>query len=238
MHSADIARIGKLVQYSAVPENAPVQGPETTSARTGYAKSRDTRARILAAALAEASESGFHKTSLARIAARAGVAVGNLNYHFGSRRELLRELMGSLVTDLMARLHDIDDTDEDADFFDRQRAGLLAYLDYLRANPAHVRLADEIKLHEPDLYRRAVGGWVDRMTDMIRVGIEREILRPMDAAEIAAQAHFLVGARHFLEQMLESIDGLGDEAAVDAYLALVRGGLGRRGAQATALTTS
>ena len=59
--------------------------------RAPYAKSRDTRARILAAALAEASDSGFHKTSVARIAARAGVAVGNLHYHFGSRRELLRE---------------------------------------------------------------------------------------------------------------------------------------------------
>ena len=57
---------------------------------SGYAKSRDTRARILAAALAEASDAGFHKTSVARIAARAGVAIGNLNYHFGSLRELRR----------------------------------------------------------------------------------------------------------------------------------------------------
>jgi AcrR family transcriptional regulator len=197
------------------------------SGRAGYAKSRDTRARIMAAALAEASDSGFHKTSVARIAARAGVAVGNLHYHFGSRRELLRELMGSLVADLMSRLHAVH-ADDGADFFHRQRAGLLAYLDYLRANPAHIRLADEMKLHEPDLYRRAVAGWVERVEAMIRVGVEQETLRPMDAAEIAAQAHFLLGARHFLEQMIESDDGPGDEAAVDAYLSLVRDGLGRR----------
>ena len=61
-------------------------GPSAPSGRAAYAKSADTRARILAAALAEASESGFHKTSVARIAARAGVAVGNLHYHFGSKR--------------------------------------------------------------------------------------------------------------------------------------------------------
>ncbi len=108
--------------------------PRTTPLRrsgapecAGYAKSRDTRARILAAALAEASDFGFHKTSVARIAARAGVAVGNLHYHFGSRRGLLRELMGSLVADLMARLHAIE-SDDRADFFERQRAGLLVYL--------------------------------------------------------------------------------------------------------------
>jgi AcrR family transcriptional regulator len=113
-----------------------------------------TRTRILDAALAEASRAGLHKASVAGIAARAGVAVGNLNYHFGSRRALLRELMGGLVADLMPRLHAID-ADPNADFFERQRAGLLAYLEYLRANPQHVRLADEIKLHDSALYRRA-----------------------------------------------------------------------------------
>jgi len=208
--------------------DASLAGATARNGRSGYAKSRETRARILAAALAEASDSGFHKTSVARIAARAGVAVGNLHYHFGSRRELLRELMGSLVADLMARLHAAD-ADDGADFFDRQRAGLLVYLDYSRANPAYVRLADEIKLHEPDLYRRAVAGWIERMVTRIRIGIDQGTLRKMDDAEITAQAHFLLGARHYLEQMLESVDSLGDEAVVDAYLSLVRNGLGCQG---------
>ncbi|MEN8181436.1 MAG: TetR/AcrR family transcriptional regulator [Myxococcota bacterium] len=210
-----------------MPQNAPLDRAAAPSGRASYAKSRDTRARILTAALAEASDSGFHKASVAGIAARAGVAVGNLHYHFGSRRELLRELMGSLMADLMSRLHAAD-ADDHADFFDRQRAALLVYLEYLRANPAYVRLADEIKLHEPDLYRRAVADWVERMAARIRVGIEQGTLRPMDDSEIAAQAHFLLGARHFLEQMMESRDGPRDEAVVDAYLALVRDGLRRR----------
>jgi AcrR family transcriptional regulator len=131
------------------------------------------------------------------------------------------------VADLMSRLHAVD-ADDGADFFEWQRAGLLAYLGYLRANPAHVRLADEIKLHEPDLYRRAVSRWVERMTARIRAGIAQGTLRPMDEAESVAQAHFLLGARHFLEQMLDEVDGPDDEAVVDAYLALVRDGLGRR----------
>lgn len=195
--------------------------------RAGYAKSRETRERILVAALAEASKAGLHKASLAGIAARAGVAIGNLPYHFGSRSELLRELMATLVVDLEARLYAVD-VAEGADFFEWQRAGLLAYLDYLRANPAHVRLADEIKLHEPRLYRRAVSGWVERIAARIRSGIAQGTLRRMDEAEIAAQAHFLLGARHFLEQMLDDAGAPGQEAVVDAYLALVRDGLARR----------
>jgi len=210
-----------------VAQNTPQARPTAPSGRAGYAKSRDTRARILAAALGEASDSGFHKASMARIAARAGVAVGNLHYHFGSRRELLRVLMGTLTSDLISRLHAAE-ADEDADFFERQRTSLLVYLDYLRANPAHVRLADEIKLHEPDLYRKATAEWVERMATRIRVGIENGSLRPMEEAEITAQAHFLLGARHFLEQMIENGEGIGDEAVVDAYLGLVRDGLRKR----------
>jgi len=201
-----------------------------TGRRAGYARSRDTRAKILAAALAEASESGFYKASVARIAARAGVAVGVLNYHFGSREELLRELTGSLVADLLSRLH-VAEPDESADYFERERAGLLVYLEYLRANPAYVRLADEVKLHEPEVYDAAVAGWLEVFVARLRADVERGTLRPMDEREMAVQAHFLLGTRHFLVALMKSVDGRpypGDEAVVDAYLALVRDGLRRR----------
>ncbi len=208
----------------------PSRAPSHATARAereGYPKSRETRARILAAALAEASEIGLHKTSVARIAARAGVALGSVNYHFGSRDDLLRELMTQQIADLMLRLHAAD-ADEGADFFERQRAGLLAYLEHLRAHPAHLRLLDEIKLHDPKLYRWGVADWVGRMEARIRAGIEEGCLRPMDESEITYQAHFLLGARHFIEQLREVGDGPPDHAVVDAYLGLVRQGLQRR----------
>lgn len=200
--------------------------------RTGYAKSAETRARILAAALAEASEAGIHETSLAAIAERAGVAIGSLNYHFGSREELLRQLMTSLTADLLARLH-ASDADGNQDFFERERAGMRAYLDHLRANPAFLRLADEIELHEPRLYRRAVADWLDRIAGRIRAGIARGDLRTMDETEIVAQAHFMLGASHALDHRVRR-DGRPyppDEAIVDAYVALLRGGLEKEGAR-------
>ena len=209
-------------------EASPIAGSAAASKRKSYARSEETRARILTAALAEASESGFHKTSVARIAQRAGVAVGNLHYHFGSKQGLLRELMGSLVSDLLGRLH-VADPAEDADYFERERAGLLVYLEYLRANPAYVRLADQVKLHEPALYQQAVAGWIELFIARMRADVERGVLRPMDDAEMAVQAHFLLGTRHFLDQMMEGRGGRpypGDEAVVDAYLDLVRNGLG------------
>ena len=130
-------------------------------ARRGQRRPASTRPRSPASRRARAWRSATSTTTSARGASCCG------------------ELMGALVADLMPRLHAVD-ADDGADFFERQRAGLLAYLEYLRANPAYVRLADEIKLHDPELYRRAVAGWVERMTARIRAGIAQGTLRPME----------------------------------------------------------
>ena len=58
----------------------------------------------------------------------------------------------------------------------------------------------------------------------------------MDDAEIAAQAYFMLGASQFFDHRVRR-DGRpypDDEAVVDAYLALLRGGLGRRVVRAAA----
>lgn len=214
-------------------------------ARPGYAKSIDTRARILAAALEEASDCGIHQTSLAAIAARAGVAIGSLNYHFGSRDDLLRALMASLTTDLLSRLHDAghhpghgQGAGEGADFFTHERAGLRTYLAHQRDNPAYERLANEIRLHEPELYRRAVEAWVERIAQRIRAGIAAGELRPMRPEEITALAHLLLGASQFLGFRKQRAGKLhpSDRAVVDTYVELLRNGVGRvpRGRRRTA----
>jgi AcrR family transcriptional regulator len=52
----------------------------------------DTRARILRAAEALFVEQGFAATSLRTITTRAGVNLAAVNYHFGSKEELIREV--------------------------------------------------------------------------------------------------------------------------------------------------
>jgi AcrR family transcriptional regulator len=55
----------------------------------------DTRTRILEAARKVLAERGYEGTTMRAISAEAGVAVGLANYHFGSRRELLAEVLAS-----------------------------------------------------------------------------------------------------------------------------------------------
>ena len=190
----------------------------------GYAKRHRTRALILDAALAEASERGLHRASVSGIAARANTAVGNLHYHFGSRAELLRVTMHKLMADFSARLAVVDE--QHGDFFQRHRAELLAYVEYVRENPAHIRLVDEIKFLEPQLYRHGIDTWVELLSQRLREGIATGSVRAMNDDEIFAQAHFLVGARRFLEDLVSEVGR--EEHVVDAYLGLVRNGLAAR----------
>jgi AcrR family transcriptional regulator len=206
-----------------------VSSPAAQSGPRGpYAKSSDTRARILEAALEVASERGFHRASVARIAERAGVAVGNLHYHFGSRDELLRELMESLMEELHAEVQAA--LPEDGSVLEREEAALRTYLAYVHRHPGWVRLSEEVRIHHPDLYQQGVALWLALFREGIEQAVARGELREMSGDEIAATAHFLLGTRYFLDQMIEGVDGRpypGDELVVRAYLSFVQGGLTR-----------
>lgn len=187
--------------------------------RGQYARSEGTRARILEAALAEAGRAGFQNTSVARIAARAEVAVGILNYHFGSKRELLHELMASQAGEFLSRLRP---RAEGEDFFSFEQAMLGTYLTFLQANPNYVRLAEEVRLHDPDLYHEGTQAHVNHIVSRIAGGIARGELRTMDAREIRAQAYFMLGALTFLDRFLDDDAYPGDTAVVTSFIDSLR----------------
>jgi AcrR family transcriptional regulator len=204
---------------------APAQTPTSSVPRTRYRRSGTTRKRILAAALLEASAVGFQKTSVARIARRADVAVGVINYHFGSKKELLRESMASLIQDFRAKFPlSLPTTSEE--FFRQERAGLLTFLRYLRKNPSHARLAEEVRLHDPELYQRALDGWLRVFSTRVEAAIQEGSVAPMTPSEIRLRGFFALGAYQFLDRLVAAAPYPGDEAVADAFLAMLRNGLG------------
>ena len=74
---------------------------------------QETRRRVLAAAAAEFAERGYAGATVARIAGRAEVAVPTLYSAWGSKRALLRGVMGAAVTG--------EDTGFDADHVNRSK---------------------------------------------------------------------------------------------------------------------
>ena len=197
----------------------------SAKARAGYKRSDETKARILEAALAEACEVGFLRTSMARVATRAGVAIGVLHYHFGSKRELMRRVMVSVHRDLWEQMLFALPPGSD-DFFEQERAGLLAYIAYLRANPAHVRLAEEVRANDPELHELGMAAWLEQFTARARVAIERGLIPRMEDDEIRTQGYFVLGAYAIFDRLLQAKPYPGDQAVADAFLGLLRGGLG------------
>jgi len=199
----------------------------TTAGKRGpYARSVATRDRILAAAFEVAGRVGLHRASVAAIAREAGVAVGNLHYHFGSRDQLLRDLMQWVQDELIGEMRDA--ITGCSRYLETEEASIRAYLAFVHRNPAYVRLSEEARLHQPELYRTGINLWLTLFREGLELGIESGELRPMSPAEIAAQAHFLLGARYFLDQMLEGVDGRdvpGDDAIVAFYLDFIRRGI-------------
>jgi AcrR family transcriptional regulator len=211
------------VARSAASRSAP---DPTLNQRGPYAKSSQTRERILAAAFHVAGEVGFHRAGVGAIAERADVAVGNLHYHFGSRDELLRELMTWVQLELLGVVENaISDV---PGFLAAEEASIRAYLAFVHRNPAYVRLAEEARLHQPELYREGIDNWLRIIRDGLEEAVCANELRPMDPLEIATVAHFILGARYFIDQMVEGVDGKpypGDDAVIAAYMAFIQNGL-------------
>ena len=68
------------------------------------ARSRRTRRAVLEAAVACFEEQGFDETTTARIARRAGIAVGTLYGYFRDKEEILLELLDTTVAEVADRV--------------------------------------------------------------------------------------------------------------------------------------
>jgi len=85
---------------SAVPPRPRLLTGEDLPPAPRQERSREARARVLAAGLALFGEKGYEATSIDEIAARAGVAVGGFYRHFRTKRQLLLVLMDQLLEGL------------------------------------------------------------------------------------------------------------------------------------------
>jgi AcrR family transcriptional regulator len=103
------------------------------------------RAQIVGAAIDTIAELGYGQASLARIAAAAGASKGVIIYHFGSRDELIKELVAALVAKAGAYMRPRIEAEQTG-------AGMLrAYIEsnlaFMAENRSHVAATVEIALN-------------------------------------------------------------------------------------------
>jgi AcrR family transcriptional regulator len=73
-------------------------------------QARDTKAEIHRAALELFSGQGYEKTSLREIAEQVGITKASLYYHYSSKQELLKAIIGTFFDDINAVFERIETT--------------------------------------------------------------------------------------------------------------------------------
>ncbi|HKF78248.1 MAG TPA: TetR/AcrR family transcriptional regulator [Candidatus Dormibacteraeota bacterium] len=154
--------------------------------------SASARAQIVRAAAESLLENGYAGTSVRAIASRAGVAIGNLQYYFPTKSELLveawRYLTARSVEELRAACNSLDDPLEALELgvesiWDTLRKlgdMQLAAFDLLVQAPRTERL----RAYLPELftrYREVVQEQIDRLEadGRLRLLVDREVLVPL-----------------------------------------------------------
>jgi AcrR family transcriptional regulator len=131
----------------------------TARPRGGYAKGRERRDAILAAANEVFATRGFRGASLATIAKRVGVSEPGLLHHFSSKEELLLELL---------TLRDQHDDERIAQAVEAHAHALEVLLELCRQNadrPGIVRLFTILAAESVDPDHPAHAWFVDRYHD-------------------------------------------------------------------------
>jgi len=95
--------------------------------------SRDTKAEIHRAAVDLFSSQGYDKTSLREIAEQVGITKASLYYHYSSKQELLRAIVGTFLDELFEVLR-LTETLEWSSENEQQALG--AYVDVVIAHRA------------------------------------------------------------------------------------------------------
>lgn len=154
--------------------------------------SASARQQIVQAAAESLLESGYAGTSVRAIASRAGVAIGNLQYYFPTKSELLveawRYLTARSVEELRAACNRLDDPLEALELgvesiWDTLRKlgdMQLAAFDLLVQAPRTERL----QAYLPELftrYREVIQEQIDRLEagGRVRLLVDREVLVPL-----------------------------------------------------------
>ncbi len=161
-------------------------------AATPHEAHRTTRAQIVRAAAEALLEDGYADTSVRSIATRAGVAIGNLQYYFPTKAELLveawRDLTARSLEELEATLNGL------ADPLEVLEVGVASIWDSLRRLGAVQMATFDLMLQAPrrkDLqeyvpelfarYREVIERQLDRMerSGRIRLTVDRPVLVPL-----------------------------------------------------------
>lgn len=150
---------------------------------------QDTRARTLEAALELFMERGYFNTTIQDLGGLAGVSVGSIYHHFGSKTGVARALYQGLMGELEAAIDEI--AARPVSSADQCRAAMAHLLAFAEQRPRAMQFILEARHQEflPDEPPMCSAQPFVRMRELVRRGIEHGEMRDIDV-NVAATSLF------------------------------------------------
>jgi AcrR family transcriptional regulator len=116
------------------------------------ARGARTLRSLLDAAAEEFGERGYHEAGIARIAARAGTAIGSFYTYFDSKEAIFRALVADMSRQVRETVAPVILAAPDR--LSGERAGIAAFLAFVREHKALYRIIDESAFVAADAYAK------------------------------------------------------------------------------------
>lgn len=190
--------------------------------RPKRARGQRTRQRLLDAAEATFGRRGYFGTSITDITREARVAQGTFYVYFPGKKAVFSELVRQRSHDLRRTIQ--EEVQGLSDRRDVERAGFVAFFDFIRRHPSMYRIVRQSEFVDPALfrwyYRRFADGYVRGLRDGIRAGQIRDLDPEVIAYALMGIADFL-GMRYVLWEKHSP-----RPAVVDTVMELMLQGIG------------
>lgn len=181
--------------------------------RTREERSEETRNKLIQAGARAVGRYGYEGASIARITARAKVALGTFYRHFKSRQEFFDQLLPAMGHTLMSFVQERVDRDVVGAAREEQR--LRAYFEFLDQHPWYHRLLNESEVMAP----RAHAVYFDLMTSGLVRSFQRsqgrDELRAFRREELETVAYIVMASRVYLAQRYAKSNGVVQEPPPD-----------------------
>lgn len=179
-----------------------------------------TRAKILDAAEQEFGAHGYHAASISSITHRAGVAQGTFYLYFGSKEDVMRELVDHMGRAL--RYHLSVATRGATHRLEVERLGFEAFVRFALDHVNLYRVVMESQFVDESLYRQ----YYERLAQGYAEGLRAaQAAGEIRAGDAEAQAWALMGVAHFLGLRAIWNDRFPTDEELEATLAMVRASL-------------
>lgn len=147
------------------------------------------RAQVLRHAKRIFARKGYHRTNVADIISRAGIARGTFYLYFQNKKDLFEELLDQVVSEITERIHRLKVGAGEPEPVEQLRNNLQRVVDYVLAER---ELVDILLNHSVGFDRELderITAFYDRIAAAIKrsldLGIEMNLVRPCDTRIVA-----------------------------------------------------